>query len=1113
MRAWVSLLLLGAALSTACGGDHVAVPSRSSAPLVGGDAAPIDAGVLATDAGSPIISSDTSLATSSGASTYGRTVTFTASVTAAQGVPDGTVSFFDATTLLGTTALDPSGKAAFSTALLGAGSHDVTAAYGGSAAYGASASPVVTKLVAQAGTTTLVTSSAAPVIVGTPLTFTAKVARLGAGAGVPTGTATFTDGTATLGTGTLDGAGVATLAGVVLAVGTHSVVAAYAGDVNFTASTAPALNQSVKQDGVTVALAAANNPSLYPASVAFTATVSAVGANSGDPTGTVDFKEGATPLGSAAVGADGVAKVVVGALGGGSHTVVASYGGDANHSGATGSLIEVVTPAPTTLALKTSLTPAVFGEGVTVTATVTFTGATPTGAVTFLDGTTSLGSAALGVAGEASLTFPALLVGARSLTATYAGDGNHAGTTSAALLETVNRASTTTKLVSSATPSIAGGPVTFTASVAPGAPGAGAPTGAVTFRDGATALGVASVNKAGVATFLTRTLGVATHVIAADYAGDTHFSSSTSATLSEVVNQDGATVSLVASANPSVFGAGLTFTAHVTSDGTGGLPTGTVVFKDGTDALATTTLDAGGSASFASATLSGGPHTISATYGGDTNHGGGVIGSVVESVDPAPTTLVVTASANPAVFGQSLTFTATAMTDPLAPFAGTVTFLDGTTALGTVTMGTNGVATLNVGSLAIATHSIQAVYGGDLSHAVATSAPLSEIIGAVPTTTAVAASSNPALVGRTVTFTATVSPVAPGAGVPTGMVMFLDGTTSLGGAILDASGVAALDTGALTEGTHSITVAYAGDGSYGASSSAALAEKLGVNVTTLMVVSTPNPSNFGASVTLTATVSGSLTTPTGAVTFLDGTTSLGKVALDASGAASLDTTSLAVGTHTLSASYAGDDANGAGSGTVSQVVGAAATRTTVTSNAATSVAGDRVTFTATVTSDVAGFKGDVAFFDGATSLGTATLSGKTASFRTATLTVGAHAITATYRGDASFAPSTSATYVQSVTAPVAPTTDGGAPHDAGVIALPDAGTSPAVDAGTKARGGLAGASGDGGCGCRMTRRPSPFPAEAEMLAGLVVLALGRRFRNGAARSRRGPAPSRRPSAG
>src|SRR5207247_2342386 len=133
-------------------------------------------------------------------------------------------------------------------------------------------------------TTTSVVSSASPSVFGQSVTFSATVAPVPSGSGVPTGIVTFKDGANTLGTGTLSTSGgvtTATFATGSLSKGSHSITAAYAGDTNFSSGTSPAVTQTVNQASSSTALASSVNPSVFGQSVTLTATVSAVAPGSG----------------------------------------------------------------------------------------------------------------------------------------------------------------------------------------------------------------------------------------------------------------------------------------------------------------------------------------------------------------------------------------------------------------------------------------------------------------------------------------------------------------------------------------------------------------------------------------------------------------------------------------------------------------------------------------------------------------------------------------------------------------------------------------------------------------------------------------------------------------
>jgi hypothetical protein len=185
------------------------------------------------------------------------------------------------------------------------------------------------------------------------------------------------------------------------------------------------------------------------------------------------------------------------------------------------------------------------------------------------------------------------------------------------------------------------------------------------------------------------------------------------------------------------------------------------------------------------------------------------------------------------------------------------------------------------------------------------------LLNASGDSTSANSSTNPSVAGEPVTFTATVagSKVRGVTTVPTGTVTFFDGTTVIGQPVPLASGVAQLSAG-LTVGSHSITAQYSGDVNYLPSTSPALVQVVNQSSSSTVLKSSANPAGIGSAVTFTATVastvSGDALVPTGSVTFFDSSTNLGSAALNSSGQASLGTSSLAVGTHSITAQYGGD---------------------------------------------------------------------------------------------------------------------------------------------------------------------------------------------------------------
>jgi hypothetical protein len=245
-------------------------------------------------------------------------------------------------------SLDASGHASFVTSTLAVGGHTITAVYSGDASFTTSTSANLVQNIAVSdglGSTTTLTSSAALLVVGQPVTFTATVAGNGQGSGVPTGQVTFKDGSTVLKTVALDANGKAIYTTSALALGGHSITASYSGDSHFTTSTSTALAEQVNKGGSNITLFSSALSVPSGTKITFTITVTVPAPGSGTPTGTVTLKDGSTVLGSPiTLDASGNATFSISTLSVGSHDITASYSGDANFVGSTTApLTEVVT--------------------------------------------------------------------------------------------------------------------------------------------------------------------------------------------------------------------------------------------------------------------------------------------------------------------------------------------------------------------------------------------------------------------------------------------------------------------------------------------------------------------------------------------------------------------------------------------------------------------------------------------------------------------------------------------------------------------------------------------------------------------------------------------------
>jgi hypothetical protein len=653
-------------------------------------------------------------------------------------------------------------------------------------------------------TSTTLTSTPDPSVFGQAKTLTATVT---CGGPIPSGTADFFDGATLLGTSALDGSGVATFTTSSLGIGSHNLTATYNSDSNCDTSTSPIDSQTVAQASTSTALTSAPDPSVFGESKTLTATVTAVPPGSGTATGTVDFFDGATLLGTASL-AGGVGTFTTSALAVGSHALTAVYSGDTNFTGSTSPVdTQTVNQAATSTALTSAPDPSVFGETKTLTATVTAVppgSGVPTGTVSFFDGATLLGTASI-AGGVGTFTTSNLSVGSHALTAVYGGDTNFTGSVSPVDTQTVTQAATTTTLTSAPDPSVLGMPKVLTATVTAVPPGSGTPTGNVDFFDGATLLGTNPLS-GGVATLVTSTLSVGSHNLTAVYSGDANFSGSTSPVDTQTVSQSASTTVLTSAPDPSMFGQAKTLTATVTAVPPGsGTPTGIVNFFDGATQIGSGTLS-GGVATLTTTTLAGGSHSLTAVYGGDLNFTSSTSPIDTQTVTQASTTVVLTSAPDPSTFGQVKTLTAT-VTCP-GGATGTVSFFDGATLLGTGTL-SSGVATFPISTLAVGSHSLTAVYSGDANCTGSTSPVDTQIVNPATTTTTLTAVPSTFVTGQPVTLTATVG---CGAVTPTGIVTFLDGALPLGAAPLNGSGQATLLLpGGLSTGAHALSANYSGD--------------------------------------------------------------------------------------------------------------------------------------------------------------------------------------------------------------------------------------------------------------------------------------------------------------
>ncbi|WP_432046490.1 Ig-like domain repeat protein [Streptomyces asiaticus] len=564
----------------------------------------------------------------------------------------------------------------------------------------------------------------------------------------------------------------------------------------------------------TTLVTSAPNPSVFGQVVTFTATVTPLGPSQFTPTGSVTFAIGDGPTLTGTVGAGGIATVTTGALPTGTHTVTATYGGDTNFTGSSGITAHAVVKASTTTAVTSSPDPSSSGQTVTITARVTASppgAVVPTGTVTFVVG--GVGgltlTRTLDATGTATVTTSSLGVGVHSITAVYEGD-TRTNPSSGTDTHIVTQASTTTAVNVSPAISVFGQAVTISATVT-GPPGAGTPTGTVTFTISGRPTVTIPLDASGVATLTTTDLAVGAHSITAVYNGAPGVPGSTG-TGTHTVDKARTATRVSSSTNPSVTGQSVTLTAVVAVVPPGaGTPTGSVTFAITGGPSLTAPLGTTGTATVHVPGLPAGSYPVTATYSGDDNVDSSS-GTTTQTVNRAGTTTAVTADPHVTVFGQ--TVTVTTIVSAVTPGAGTATgavryTIEGTNLTFTPT---DGAITVTIFGLPVGTHTVAVTYLGDVNFT-GSSGSVTFTVEKARTTVSLTSSPNPSTPGQSVTYTSTVTPMPPGAGLPTGSVAFILGGAG-GGTVavpLTGQGKAMLVSSSLGSGEHTVTAQYNGD--------------------------------------------------------------------------------------------------------------------------------------------------------------------------------------------------------------------------------------------------------------------------------------------------------------
>jgi hypothetical protein len=582
------------------------------------------------------------------------------------------------------------------------------------------------------------------------------------------------------------------------------------------------------------------------------------------------------------------------------------------------------------------------GAAVTVNVGVTGSGGTPAGDVALVDSidpatlpnNDSIGLFAL-TSGTVTGTTNYLPGGSYNVSAHYGGSSTFAGSDSNSIAVTVSpeSSSTSLKVVGYYDP-VSGLPAStpyygfiylidaqpYGNSASASSPN-GAATGTITFKSGTTTLGTAALASDGIAELQTETLPGGTDSLTAVFPGDASFNASTSTAVSfSVVPAVGSLNSVVFPPGSVVAGTNVTFKETLSIDSAGAAPAGTVTLKDGSTTIgsvpmngtaATSTVLAGGSASFSTATLTTGTHSIQAIYSGDGNYGSITTNIGAETITAAQVSAVVIPPSSGTPTNQPVAVTVNlipTLANGLQAPTGTVTLAYNSVTSPAVNV-SNSSATITIpaNTLPVGSTSVTANYSGDQYYASASALAAVNMIGSGTIKPNIKVTGPTVTVNYPVTVTVAITGTT-GSPAATGSVTLNNGSTYGSQSVPLTNGSATfVIQNSLTPGLNTLTATYLGDNNY--------TNGTGTGSVTLFATANVSFANHGPTIIvnqpLTVTVnlsnSSGVAAPTGTVTLTSGTYTSAPAAIVANAAAiTIPANALALGTDTLTASYSGD---------------------------------------------------------------------------------------------------------------------------------------------------------------------------------------------------------------
>ena len=537
-------------------------------------------------------------------STPGQPVAVSVTVSGSGPTPTGTVAITGADTNCTITLSGGSGSC--NVVFNSNGNRTISAVYGGDI-YNATSSASVIHTITTATTPSTTTITGNTPNPSTPGQLVAVTVTVSGSSGTPTGTVAITgaDGNCTI---TLT-AGSGTCNVSFNSAGSRTITASYSGSATYAGSSASAGQNVNKGPTATVITANTPNPAATGQSISVSATVSGAGPT---PTGTVALTGADTNCTfSLASGSGSCNSVVFNTAG--AKTITATYSGDGNYNGSSGTASETVVPAklvPTVTITGDVPDPSTPGQSVVVGVSVTSTGTTPTGTVAISGADTNCTITLAGGSGTCNVVFNT--TGAKTLTANYSGDSNYtAGSDTES--HTVTPGTSTTVITNAPNPSTVGQSVAVSVTVS----GAGVkPTGTVDITGADTNCTITLAGGSGSCNVVFNTIGGKT--ITATYNGDMNYSISTT-TAAQTVGQ-GPSTTTISSELPDPSAVGQNVVVTVTVTGAGATPLGTVNLNGAFSGPICPITLIGGTGSCTVIFPATGTSTLTATYTGDANY-------------------------------------------------------------------------------------------------------------------------------------------------------------------------------------------------------------------------------------------------------------------------------------------------------------------------------------------------------------------------------------------------------------------------------------------------------------------------------------------------------------